>query len=156
MYFILQHVALCVTCSCTVCDDWVALRSKFLGWCKVRLGTPTVYENGEVVTLPFFEECRGFLVSFSPHTVDGPSENTLHLRSLPEGVPPLGENFLKFMLKIYDFLIEIVIFRYISWLLINHMDVNHQSWSIVKKTSEIVIKKTISQSDRHLLHNLCC
>ena len=39
----------------------------------------------------------------------GPSETALRLRSLPEGGPPLGEIFSKSLVKINDFLMEIVI-----------------------------------------------
>ena len=39
----------------------------------------------------------------------GSSETALRLRSLPEGGPPLGENFSNLLVKINDFLMEIVI-----------------------------------------------
>ena len=55
-------------------------------------------------TATFFEELRVFSTSFSP-----PSETALRLRSLPEGGPPLGEIFSNLLVKINDFLMEIVI-----------------------------------------------
>ena len=39
----------------------------------------------------------------------GPSETALRLRSLPEGGPPQGENFLELLVKIIDIFMEIVI-----------------------------------------------
>ena len=74
----------------------------------------------------------------------GPSETALRLRSLPEGGPPLGENFSKLLVKINDFLMEIVIVLirvvFFDWL---NSNVNHQS--CFEKLSPGIKKLTIEK-----------
>ena len=51
----------------------------------------------------------------------GPSETALRLRSLPEGGPPLGENFSELLVKINDFLMRITLFCDIYLFIFDHI-----------------------------------
>ena len=69
----------------------------------------------------------------------GPSETALRLRSLPEGVPPRGENFSELLVKINDFFMEITLFCDI------YLCIFDQIWMTIMKilTSKNIFQKYV-------------
>jgi len=62
----------------------------------------------------------------------GPSETALRLRSLPEGGPPLGENFSELLVKINDFLMEMTLFCDIYLCIFDHIRMTTMKYSKIK------------------------
>ena len=63
----------------------------------------------------------------------GPSETALRLRSLPEGGPPLGENFSELLVKINDFLMEITLFCDIYLCIFDHIRMTTMKYIVKSK-----------------------
>ena len=71
---------------------------------------------------------------FQRYVGSGPSETALRLRSLPEGGPPLGEKFSELLVKINDFLMEIIIILW-YWPPVNF----DQIWTTIMKNIKMKI-----------------
>ena len=67
-------------------------------------------KNGRKTTTKCFSRITPVFRAVKPPR-SGPSETALRLRSLPEGGPPLGENFSELLVKINDFLMCIIVYE---------------------------------------------